>query len=390
MKITDVKTYVYAPRPENPWFFIEVETDEGVTGLGETSDYRATPMLANGIEAIKPLLVGEDPSHIEELWQRVFRNYSTINGRGFVSHLISAVDVALWDIRGKALGQPVYKLLGGPVRPNVPLYTHIQDQSFEGVTIDDAVRAARETADEGYEAIKTDPFKSQRHGTLPFSGADLVERLNPKSIAEAVDWIAALRGELGPDYELMVDAHGRFDVASAISAGRALEPYNLIWYEEPVPPESFQALREVRENTGIPICVGERLYTRYDFTPVFEQRLADYVMPDILWTGGITEIKKIAAMAEAYYVRMSPHDALGPVSIVAGAHASITMPNLYRLECIHQWFPIFAEILTPMFEYRDGAIWLDEERPGLGVELNHEAAAKYRVDPMAEGATPKR
>ena len=135
MKITDIKSYVYAPLPTNPWFFIEVETDEGVTGLGETSDYRATQMLAGGIDAIKHLLIGEDPSHIEELWQRVFRNYSTINGRGFVSHLVSAVDVALWDIRGKALGQPVYQLLGGPVRPNVPLYTHIQDQSYEGVTI---------------------------------------------------------------------------------------------------------------------------------------------------------------------------------------------------------------------------------------------------------------
>ena len=132
MKITDIKSYVYAPLPATPWFFIEIETDEGITGLGETSDYRATQMLAGGIDAIKHLLIGEDPSHIEELWQRVFRNYSTINGRGFVSHLVSAVDVALWDIRGKALGQPVYQLLGGPVRPNVPLYTHIQDQSYEG------------------------------------------------------------------------------------------------------------------------------------------------------------------------------------------------------------------------------------------------------------------
>ena len=390
MKITDIKSYVYAPLPENPWFFIEIETDEGITGLGETSDYRATQMLAGGIDAIKHLLIGEDPSHIEELWQRVFRNYTTINGRGFVSHLVSAVDVALWDIRGKALDQPVYQLLGGPVRPNVPVYTHIQDQWFEGVTIADAVAAARQTKEDGYEAIKTDPFKWQRPHDGPFIGAGMVEFLNPDSIAEAVDWIAALREELGPGYELMVDAHGRFDVASAIRAGRALEPYGLIWYEEPVPPESFQALREVRENTNIPICVGERLYTRYDYAPVFEQRLADYVMPDILWTGGISEIKKIAAMAEAYYVRISPHDALGPVSIVAGAHASITMPNLYRLEAMHRWFPEFAKIITPMFKVRNGAIHLDPTRPGLGIELNHEAAAKYRVDPASGEAVRDR
>ena len=171
MKITDIKSYVYAPLPATPWFFIEIETDEGITGLGETSDYRATQMLAGGIDAIKHLLIGEDPSHIEELWQRVFRNYSTINGRGFVSHLVSAVDVALWDIRGKVLGQPVYQLLGGPVRPNVPLYTHIQDQSYEGVTIEDAVAAARRTKEAGYEAIKTDPFKSQRSQDGRFTGA---------------------------------------------------------------------------------------------------------------------------------------------------------------------------------------------------------------------------
>ena len=177
MKITDIKSYVYAPLPTNPWFFIEVETDEGVTGLGETSDYRATQMLAGGIDAIKHLLIGEDPSHIEELWQRVFRNYSTINGRGFVSHLVSAVDVALWDIRGKALGQPVYQLLGGPVRPSVPLYTHIQDQSYEGVTIADAVAAARRTKERWLRGYQDRPVQIaaaagrtvswRKHGRIP-------------------------------------------------------------------------------------------------------------------------------------------------------------------------------------------------------------------------------
>ena len=159
MKITDIKSYVYAPLPATPWFFIEIETDEGITGLGETSDYRATQMLAGGIDAIKHLLIGEDPSHIEELWQRVFRNYSTINGRGFVSHLVSAVDVALWDIRGKVLGQPVYQLLGGPVRPNVPLYTHIQDQSYEGVTIADAVCGGPEDEGSGLRGYQDRPVQ---------------------------------------------------------------------------------------------------------------------------------------------------------------------------------------------------------------------------------------
>lgn len=389
MKITDLRTYVVAPRPTNPWTFVEVHTDEGVTGLGECTDYRSTPILVRAIEAVKPLVVGEDPAHIEEIWQRVFRNYSSLNGRGFVSHIVSALDIALWDIRGKVLGVPAYQLLGGPVRESVPLYTHIQDQSYPGVTIDDAVQAARQTKAGGYTAIKTDPFKPQRKSNGAFRGADMVERLSPRALSEALDWMTAVRAEVGADYELMVDAHGRFDVASAIAAGRALEPIDLTWYEEPVPPESFEALRQVRESTNLPICMGERHYTRYDYVPLFENRLVDFVMPDICWTGGISEMKRIAAMADAYYVRISPHDALGPVSIISGFHCGMTIPNFYRLECLHTWFPDFAKIITPMFEVRDGALW-PSQRSGLGFELNHDALGEFLVDPLDPRAIRQR
>lgn len=208
----------------------------------------------------------------------------------------------------------------------------------------------------------------------------MVERLSPKAIAEAIEWMDAVREAVGPDYELMVDAHGRFDVASAIAAGRALEHVKLIWYEEPVPPESFQALRQVRENTDIPLCIGERHFTRWDYIPIFEQRLVDYVMPDVAWCGGISELRRIAAMAEPYYIRFSPHDALGPVSIMAGFHVCMTAPNLYRQECLHTWFEDFKKIVTPMFDYHDGAIW-PSDRPGLGIALNHDALKQYQLDP---------
>ena len=385
MKITDLKTYVTMPRESLPWLFVEVHTDEGVTGLGECTDYRATPMLVQGIEAVKPVVVGQDPANIEEIWQRIFHFYSTVNGRGYISHIISAIDIALWDIRGKVLGVPVYQLLGGPVRDRVPLYTHIQDASFEGVTPDDAKQAAAETKAAGYEAIKTDPFKWARLRSGPFQGASMVERLTPQMINDAVEWLQAIREAVGPEYELMVDAHGRFDVATAIQAARALEPLDLTWYEEPVPPESHRALQEVRENTNIPICVGERLFTRYDFIPIFENRLADYVMPDVAWTGGISELRRIAAMAEPYYVRISPHDALGPVAIAAGFHVCMTIPNLYRQECLHTWFGDFEKVITPMFEHHDGAIW-PSNRPGLGIELNHEEVAEYAIDPWGPDA----
>lgn len=380
MKITDVKTYLTMPRPGNPWLFVEVHTDEGMTGLGECTWNAANHLIANSVEAIKPLVIGLDPANIEEIWQRIFRRHLRLGGRGVISAVISGIDMALWDIKGKMLRAPIYQLLGGPVRDRVPLYTHVQDASYPDVTPQDAVATALDTKAAGYDAIKTDPFRLSRNRTGPFQGASILERLTPKRIEESVEWVSSLREALGPDYELMVDAHARFDVPSAIKAARAMEEFDLTWFEEPVPPESFEALRQVRENTNIPISVGESLFTRYDFVPILEGRLAEFIMPDVAWTGGISELRRIAALSEAYYTRFSPHDALGPVAITAGFHVSITTPNLYRQECIHSWFNDFAKIVTPMFEYHDGAIF-PSNRPGLGIELIHEEVARYALDP---------
>jgi len=378
MKITDIKTYVTMPVEGLAWLFVEVETDEGVTGLGECTDYFANPHLVRGIEALKPVLVGLNPANIEEIWQRIFHSYSDLSGNGYISHLISAIDIALWDIKGKVLGVPIYDLLGGPVRDSVPLYTHVQDQS-QPFSIEDMVAAAKRTMADGFDAIKTDPFKSQREMGPDFRGASMVERLTPKAIAEAVEWMDALREAVGPEYELMVDAHARFDVASAIAGARALEHVDLIWYEEPTHVESNEALRQIRENTNIPLCIGERHFTRWDYVPVLEQRLVDYIMPDVAWCGGISELRRIAAMAEARYIRVSPHDALGPIAIAASFQASMTIPNLYREECVHTWFKDFEKIITPMFDVRDGHIH-PSGRPGLGIELIREEVERYRVD----------
>ena len=385
MKITDIKSYVTMPREGLPWHFVEVLTDEGVTGLGECSLYIGNQIITETIQAVKPLVVGQDPANIEEVWQRIFRRYLRIGGRGIISAALSAIDIALWDIKGKVLGVPVYQLLGGPVRESVPLYTHVQDASYDGIRVEDAVDLALKTKAEGYEAIKTDPFRWAKLRRGPFQGASMLERLTPKMIDDAVTWVGALREALGPDYELMIDAHARFDVPSAIKAANALEQFDLTWFEEPVPPESYDALRQVRENTSVPISVGESLFTRYDFVPILEQRLADFLMPDIAWTGGISELRRIAAMSEAYYVRFSPHDALGPVAITSGFHVCMTTPNLYRQECLHTWFEDFPKVIKPMFDYHDGAIW-PSDRPGLGVELDHDGVAEHAIDPRSREA----
>ncbi len=379
MKITDLKIYVVMVTPPREWLFIEIETDEGVTGLGECSDYASTAHLVGGLEAIKPFIVGSDPRNIEDIWQKLFHGYSDLNGRGYVSHLISAIDIALWDLKGKVLGVPIFQLLGGPVRDNVPVYTHVPGPlGNPDLKVDVAIAAAKKAIASGFQAIKTDPFRRQWQGTAP-TGGDIVERLSPGEVRRAADWMLALRDAVGPTFELLVDAHARFDVASAIRACRALEPVKLVWLEEPVPVESVQAMRQVRENTNIPLCVGERHFTRWDYIELFRERLVDYVMPDVAWTGGISELRRIASMAEAYFIRFSPHDALGPVMLMAGVQTDMTVPNLYRQECVHEFFPDYAKIITPMFDCHDGAIHPDPKAPGLGISLNHDTLPKYLV-----------
>ncbi len=371
MKITDVKTYLTMPLDGLAWLFVEVETDEGVTGVGECTDYFSNPHLVRGIESVKSLVIGEDPANIEEIWQRIFHVYSDLNPRGYVSHLISAIDIALWDIKGKVLGVPVYQLLGGPVRDHVPLYTHPA-----GETLEEIVESALRMKEEGFEATKTDPFSRQRSAGKGFHGADRVERLSRKAIDEGVAVMDALRDALGRDYELMVDAHARFDVASAITMANSLEHVDLVWLEEPTHVENHDSLRQIRESTNVPLCVGERHFTRWDYIPLLQQRLVDYIMPDVAWCGGISELRRIAALAEAYFIRVSPHDALGPVSIAAGFQTCMNTPNLYKQECVSDWFPTFEKIITPMFDIRDGSIY-PNDRPGLGIELIHEEIERY-------------
>jgi galactonate dehydratase len=380
MKITDIRTHIIMPVDTLAWVFVEVDTDDGLSGLGECTEYIGNPHLVSGLEAIKPLVIGADPRHIEEIWQRLFHAYSNLNSRGYISHLISAIDIALWDIRGKQLGVPIYELLGGPVRESVPLYTHVRDQ-WDNSDIDAMMAEARQAKELGYEAIKTDPFPRQPGPSAsPFKGANQVERLDPAAVAKSVTWMEALRQAVGPHFELLVDAHARFDVASAIKGANALEHIDLVWFEEPIHVESDNALRQVRENTNLPLCVGERHFTRWDYWQLLNDRLVDYIMPDVAWCGGISEWRRIAAMAEVQYIRVSPHDALGPITLAASFQLSMTTPNLYREECIHTWFPTMEKLTTSWFDIRDGSIHPNGQ-PGLGIELNMEALEEYRISP---------
>ena len=367
MKIADVTAY-HLPGSRYPWVFLRIDTDEGIHGIGQVSSGPNSAVVAAAASKLGPLLVGEDPSRIEHLWQKLYMSFSSLGSLGFVSAMISGVDIALWDIRGKQLGLPIYELLGGRYHERLRLYSN---GWFTGCrTADDFARAAIATVDAGHSAIKLDPFRLHRDELRRHAAS-----YDPVDELEAVDIVAAIREAVGPGVEILIDAHGRFDVPTAIRVANAIAPYRIGWFEEPVPPENVDAMRQFRDRCELPVCVGERLYTRWQFRPVLEQKLADYVMPDVIRTGGISELKKIATMAEAFFIPVSPHDATGPITLVAGAQVMMSTPNFYRLEIAYSELELYNQALTPALDVRGGYFHVSD-RPGLGCELSEEYLAR--------------
>ena len=246
--------------------------------------------------------------------------------RGATTNVVSGVDIALWDIRGKVLGQLVYDLLGGKMRDDTLLYTHPNSRNFGADEV--VVKEIRAIVDSGHTALKFDPLPHQNRigatDDIYLDGG--ISKQGEKAAAQLT---TRIREIAGPDIEILIDAHGRFNVPTAIRLCRSLEDAGQIdWFEEPVPVESYHALHQVREKVSDHISVGERLHT----LPILENRLTDYLMPDMTWTGGISELKKISILAEVFYIPASPHDASGPINVVAGGHVMMSTPNSCRLE----------------------------------------------------------
>lgn len=371
MKITSVTPWLV--RAESSYWgeflFLEIGTDEGVSGWGEvtTTTKPANRAIAAIFSQLGDALIGEDPAHIEHLWNKLFRAFTYMGSRGAACQCISAIDIALWDIRGKALGLPIYDLLGGPVRDDVLLYTHPEQKNF--ATPEGVRQEIREIVDSGHSSIKFDPFA---HPEPPHRRDDGYRdgKLSRTAEREAAELTALIRDVAGPDTELLIDAHGRFNVPTAIRLCRSLEEAGDIdWFEEPVPVESYHALSQVRDKVSAGISVGERLHTRWEFVPIFENELADFVMPDVTWTGGISELKKIATMAEAYYIPISPHDASGPINVMAGAQVMMTVPNFHRLETSRWDLSAYNAFITEPLDNTGGSLKVTRS-PGLGIEMN--------------------
>ena len=381
MKITAIVPWLVKVEASywGEYLFVEVRTDDGLSGWGEitTTTKIANRAVGAMLRQLNDLLVGDDPTKIESLWHKTFRAFTYMGSRGAASHVVSGVDIALWDILGKSRGLPIYEMLGGPVRDDILIYTHPDQSKFtsrEGV-----VEEIRAIIESGHDAIKFDPFPDYE-GHAGHMHGYLDGELSKKGEREAAELTALIRETVGPDVEILIDAHGRFDVPTAIRLCRALEDAGQIdWFEEPVPVESYNALRQVRERVSAAISVGERLHTRWEFVPIFENRLADYVMPDVTWTGGITELKKIAILAEAYYVPITPHDASGPINVVAGAQVMMTVPNFYRIETSRYDLSHYNKLIEEPLDNRGGRIRLNT-KPGLGVAMNLDYLRRNALD----------
>jgi galactonate dehydratase len=377
MKITGVKPWLVKASTSywGEFLFVEVTTDEDVSGWGEitTTTRLANRALCAMLRQVGADLVGENPAHIERLWHKIFRSFTYMGSRGAAVECVSGIDIALWDIRGKVFGKPIYELLGGPVRDEIPLYTHPDQRKFTSKKA--VVNEIRDIVKSGHTALKFDPFPHQgpgRNGEMAREQRDgyLDGSMTRKDQREAAELTELIRETTGPDFELLIDAHGRFDVPTAIRLCRSLEEAGSIdWFEEPVPPESLDALKQVREKISAPISWGERGHTKWDFVPVLENKLADYIMPDVTWTGGITELKKISGLCEAYYIPVSPHDASGPINVVAGAQVMMTVPNFYKLETSEWNLGKYNDFIVTPLDNSNGSLKLPR-LPGLGIEMN--------------------
>ena len=362
MKVTELRTYATWGEPRN-WVFVKVVTDQGIYGWGEaTLEGREATMLAC-VEEVGQMLIGQDPLAVEHHWQAIYR-HGFWRGGAVLNSALAALDQALWDIRGKAWGVPVYRLLGGPTRERIRLYTHVGIYNPNLLEED----AHRDIAD-GFTAVKTGAWAGD--AALPET------ELN----AAFADRVRRLRDVVGPSVDIMIDNHGRSRPSAAVRLMEALQPYNLLWLEEPTQPDDLEALARIRAaGPKMDIATGERLYSKWEYVPLFERRLVDVIQPDLCHAGGITETKKIAALAEAYYVQVAPHSPQGPVSTAAAAHLALAIPNFLILEFVRS-APYRDRVLQEAWIVRDGHLDVPD-RPGLGVDLDEDALAASPMRPV--------
>ena len=360
MKITDIKTFVVDCFRTN-WAFVKVYTDEGITGVGEATLEYKEKSLVGAVEHIREVLIGKDPTNIELIAHDLYRDSYWRCGPVLMSAL-SAVEMALWDILGKSLNVPVYKLLGGKTNDKVRIYVN---GWFAGAkTPEEFGEKARIAVQRGVTAMKWDPF-----------GKSYLEISN-KDLDTALRCVAAVREAVGDGVDLLIEGHGRFNVPTGIKIAKELEQFKPMWFEEPTPPDNLEALKAVRDKSPVAISAGERLYHLRQFKDLFEMRAADYIQPDVSHAGGIMELKKIAAAAESYYIPFAPHNPSGPVACAATLQLAACTTNFSILEIMYSDVPWRKDVTNEELKYEDGYIYVPD-KPGLGIEIDEEACLAH-------------
>src|SRR5690625_2695094 len=353
MKITSYELFQVPPR----WLFLKIVTDEGIVGWGEPVIEGRAATVKAAVEELMEYLMGKDPLKIEDHWNVMYRA-GFYRGGPILMSAIAGIDQALWDIKGKYYNAPVYQLLGGKCRDSIKVYTWIG-----GDRPSDVADAAKEAARSGFEAIKMNATEELQY-------IDSYEKID-----KAVERVAAIREALGDDFGIGVDFHGRVSKTMAKVLAKELEPFRPMFIEEPVLPENNEALREIANLTSTPIATGERMFSRWDFKKLLSDGYVDIIQPDVSHAGGITEVKKIASMAEAYDVALAPHCPLGPIALAACLQVDATSHNAFiQVQSLGFLYMIGNDLLDyvndrHVFTYDNGYVKIPD-RPGLGIEIN--------------------
>lgn len=369
LKITDIRTAQV--NVHGPQTHIRVYTDQGLIGQGESTD--AAIGTASLVRSWRRVLVGRSPLDVEAIWERIrtFGIFAGAQGGQYITAL-SGLEIALWDLAGKALGLPVYQLMGGRFRDKVRIYC---DSDMEVPIGEEADRKLPWIKDQGFTAMKIDLDDARDPARV-----DAVNwTATNGEIDRMVKWVAHVHEAIPANMDLACDMHGRYDAPTGKKVAKALEPFRLLWLEEPVPPEDIDAMADIRHSTSTPIACGENIYMRWGYREVLEKRAVDIIQPDFQKVGGIAEAQKVANMAQAYYIPVAPHCVVSPIGVMATAHACTTFPNFLACE----WHWINHLDLWKSF-VKEGEIIMNgfvtpPDRPGLGVEMNEDAARKAQI-----------
>lgn len=360
MKVTAIKTFICNAFRTN-FVFVKVETDSGLHGWGEaTLEYKELTVQA-AIHDLESYLIGKDPHNIEAFRHDCYRDAYWRGGPVLMSAL-AGVEMALWDIKGKALGVPCYQLLGGKVRDSVPIY--VNGWFSPAKTPDEFAEKAKEVAAKKFLGCKWDPF------------GKAWQQISKHDLNSAMECIAKVAEVVDEDVQLLIEGHGRFDIPTAVKIGRRLEEFDIFWFEEPIPPDDKEGMKQVKDRVRVSIAAGERLYNRYEYRQFFELGCSDYIQPDISHAGGLFEMRMLGAEAEARHIGFCPHNPSGPVANAATLQLAACVPNFVMLEMMMTDVPYRAEICDEDLTIKGGRMVIPD-RPGIGIDLNEKELLKH-------------